>query len=173
MTWKNIEDKRAYSKIALKAYRKTPKYKAWYQQNKQKIYLRTVKRCIWRHMMARCYRTKNKDYKYYGGKGITVCDRWHKFANFEADMMATRPSKDHSLDRIDNTKGYSPENCKWSTSHEQLRNRSDNVWITHDGRTLILEDWAREAKIDVGTLTYRLKVGWSVQAALYTKPKKY
>jgi hypothetical protein len=75
------------------------------------------------HMKRRCYSTANKDYKHYGARGITVCNRWlgeNGFNNFVEDM-GERPSG-HSIDRVDNDKGYSPENCKWASVTEQVNN---------------------------------------------------
>lgn len=74
-------------------------------------------------MRARCYRAANKDYKHYGGRGITVCDRWrHSYANFLADM-GRKPHPKHTLDRIDNDGPYSPENCRWVTMSDNLKNK--------------------------------------------------
>ena len=80
---------------------------------------------IWRAMMSRCYKPQNKDYKHYGGRGITVCDRWHDVRNFIADMEPTyKPGL--QLDRLDNGKGYSSENCRWVTSKQNNRNKRTN-----------------------------------------------
>jgi hypothetical protein len=76
---------------------------------------------IWSEMIARCNRPTHKRYSDYGGRGITVCDRWRDFTAFYEDM-GDRPHG-RSLDRIDNDKGYSPENCQWATAIEQRANR--------------------------------------------------
>ena len=83
---------------------------------------RTVEYKIWIQIKGRCFNKKNISYKNYGERGITVCDRWLKFENFFEDM-GLRPSPELTLERVDNEKGYSPENCKWATKTVQARNR--------------------------------------------------
>lgn len=121
---------------------------------------------IWHGMIERCRNPRRTHYDRYGGRGITVCERWlASFANFLMDM-GLRPSPRHTLDRIDNEGPYAPENCRWATRAEQARNRSNTRMITHQQRTLSLIDWAREAALDLGTLRSRLRRGWSFARAI-------
>jgi len=95
----------------------------------------------------------------YAGRGVTVCDDWKVFENFLRDM-GERP-EGMSLDRIDNSKGYSPENCRWATPKEQLNNTRRNRFLTLNGETKTVAQWAEEAGINAGTIYSRLGRGWS------------
>lgn len=119
-------------------------------------------------MKNRCYNKNNPAYKNYGGRGIKVCDRWlgaDGFKHFLEDMVP-RPSKEHSLDRTDNNKDYSPENCRWATVEEQGNNRRSTKMITFNGETLSEAQWAKKIGVNKGTLHGRLKRGIPVEQAL-------
>ena len=104
--------------------------------------------------MQRCYNEKCADYKFYGGRGIKVCDRWRKsFDNFLVDM-GLRP-EGMTLDRIDVNGDYTPENCKWSTRKQQTANRRTTVTLTYNGETKTLTEWAEITGISYGTLKAR------------------
>lgn len=115
-------------------------------------------------MMERCRNPKADRYFHYGGRGIKVCDSWHDFAKFLADM-GERPSPKHSIERRDNNSGYSPDNCYWATLGEQARNKRTNVMLTFNGETKCRRDWVIQLGIKESTLRDRLKAGWSVEEA--------
>ncbi len=123
---------------------------------------------IWVAMKQRCSNPKSQAYKYYGGKGIIVCDSWKaSFAVFAKDM-GQPPTDKHSIDRIDGSKGYEPDNCRWATRREQSGNTSRNRWLTHDGKTQLMEDWANELGIGSNTLIWRIR-NWGEKEALTVK----
>lgn len=118
---------------------------------------------IWCNMRRRCNDVKNQAYDRYGGRGITVCERWMKFENFLKDM-GERP-EGMSLDRIDNNSGYSPDNCRWATTVEQNNNQRKNVFITLEGKTQTLAQWCREKGMLYRLVRKRLHLGWSPERA--------
>ena len=120
----------------------------------------------WAAAKSRCRCETSSVYKDYGERGITFAPEWDDFNQFLADM-GVRPDG-LSLDRIDNSKGYRPDNCRWATPKEQAYNRRDNRLHEHDGKTLTLEEWATETGIKRATLFTRLHRGWSLERALTT-----
>jgi hypothetical protein len=121
----------------------------------------------WCNMRGRCYDTKDKAYRHYGGRGITVCDRWHAFENFLADM-GERPAPGYSIERNDVNGHYEPSNCRWATRQEQNSNTRQNTFITFRGEKKTQQDWANITGIPRGTIHYRLKSGWPTERALTT-----
>lgn len=120
---------------------------------------------VWCGIKQRCYYEKHVSFSIYGGRGVRVCERWHDFANFYADM-GPRPSAKHTVERLDSSKDYSPENCTWVTRAAQSRNTSRTRHISHAGETLCVEDWAKRLGVSAVTLRMRLHRGWSEQEAL-------
>lgn len=123
---------------------------------------------IWRGMHRRCNDPSCTGYKKYGARGIAVCPRWRDFFAF-LDDMGTCPSREHSIDRIDNNDNYEPGNCRWATPKEQGRNRRDNHLLTHAGETLSLAAWAERLGISYSTLRSRRNLlHWSAEKTLTT-----
>lgn len=123
---------------------------------------------VWKRMVARCTNPNSDRYKWYGAKGITVCDEWkNSYETFLSDM-GCRPSPKHTLDRIDNAKGYAKDNCRWATWMEQHRNRSVNRFFTFRGETLILKDLCKKYNAPYQRTLHRLKINWDIEKALFT-----
>lgn len=121
---------------------------------------------IWLGILSRCRNKNNIYYNYYGGRGITVCDRWLKFENFLKDM-GDRPNG-MSIDRIDVNGNYEKSNCRWATWKEQANNKRTNTFLTFNNKTQTLAMWANETGINAETIAYRLKNKWTIDSALTT-----
>lgn len=121
---------------------------------------------VWQQMIRRCTSPSAHNFARYGGRGVKVCDRWHHFENFLADM-GERP-EGCSIERIDNNGNYEPDNCRWATCKEQSSNMRVNRKLTFNGETLHLTEWARRLNMRPTTLRGRLQSGWSVPDALST-----
>jgi hypothetical protein len=120
----------------------------------------------WREMVRRCTYPRHHQFKSYGGRGITVCERWMRFPAFLEDMGEAPEGL--SLDRRENSKGYDKANCRWATMKEQGRNRRNNRLITLNGETHCISEWAEMIGAQNGTIYARLRTGWDVEAALTT-----
>lgn len=122
----------------------------------------------WISAKRRCHSRTDPSFHYYGEKGIQMSEEWRNdFAQFVFDM-GPKPSSKHTLDRIDNNKGYYQSNCKWSTRKEQNRNKKNTIQVTIDGITKPLGKWCEEYNIPYGKASLRLKYGWSPKDALTT-----
>jgi hypothetical protein len=127
---------------------------------------------VWNRMVQRCHNPKNPGYRYYGARGVTVCDRWRSnFANFFEDMGG-RPSASHELDRHPDPAGpYAPGNCRWVTHKQNCRNKRKHRRLTHDGKSLTISEWSELTGIKYLTIWMRVtRLGWSVADALTIRP---
>jgi hypothetical protein len=117
-------------------------------------------------MIQRCTNPKDPRWKWYGARGITVCDRWrHSFESFFTDM-GPRPSASLSIDRIDSLGNYEPGNCRWADATTQARNRRTNVLVEAFGETLTISAWSERFSVSPVTLSRRLARGIPVETAL-------
>lgn len=125
----------------------------------------------WVHARKRCDDTGDNSYHNYGGRGIRVCEEWRNdFAAFIGDM-GQRPSPRHSLDRIDNERGYEPGNCRWADRSTQARNTRRNRWIVIDGERRLLTDWSELSGIGHTTIIWRLRAGWPPKRAVFEQSR--
>lgn len=119
---------------------------------------------VWRGMVDRCCNSKSKHFPNYGGRGITICDRWKRFLPFFEDMGIA--PDDLEIERVDNDGNYCKENCRWATRQEQMQNTRQSRLITFQGKTQCLRSWSRETGISFRALHGRLSRGWSVADTL-------
>jgi hypothetical protein len=122
----------------------------------------------WKGMRSRCYCITNPSYPRWGGRGITCCSEWNDYSLFREWSLKNgyEPNKKLTIDRIDNDGNYTPDNCRWTSRREQSRNRSSNVWLTIDGKTLLQEDWSRLTGVSSALINQRLKNGVSCKDAV-------
>jgi hypothetical protein len=119
----------------------------------------------WAGMIKRCYDSRDRAFKYYGAKGIDVCDKWRSFDGFLSDM-GQKPSKAHSVGRLRNDVGYEPNNCRWETADQQANNKSTSVFLEHNGETRTVSQWAKLFGINPFLIYRRLRRGWTAERAL-------
>jgi hypothetical protein len=132
-----------------------------------KIWKSMKGRCLWKKGKARIY----KNFKNYVQRKITICPEWAaNFIIFKNWAISHGYADNLSIDRIDNTKGYSPENCRWATPEQQSNNTSTNHFITFNEKTQTISQWSREINISASTISFRLKNNWSKEEALTIPP---
>lgn len=126
---------------------------------------------VWNKMKQRCINSNNPAYKNYGGRGITVCNRWlNSFEDFYKDM-GPRPSENHTIDRMNNNGNYEPENCYWATWIQQANNRRNNRIVFYNNTKYTIAQLSRKYNINSNLLNSRLYLGWSVEDAIKTAVK--
>jgi hypothetical protein len=119
----------------------------------------------WKNMHARCTDSKNKKFPAYGGRGITIDPRWAEFKNFMLDM-GRKPDPKFTIEREDVNGNYEPKNCRWISRKDQGRNKRNSVFVTYEGRKLLLIDLVEELGLSRGTVYSRLKLGWTLAQAI-------
>lgn len=117
-------------------------------------------------MIQRCNNPKNDNYHLYGAKGVSVCDEWKDFSEFSKWAMANGYADNLSIDRIENDKGYFPENCRWATPQEQTDNRDCTLYVSYNGKTQTVKRWSEETGVPYKTLLWRLRHNWEFERAL-------
>ena len=121
---------------------------------------------IYNQMKRRCYNSICKDYKYYGAKGVTVCDEWKNNPKLFYEWALSHGYQDHlTIDRIDTNGNYCPDNCRWVTLKVQANNKSNTQMLTYNGKTQGCALWCEELNLDYYKIKARLRNGWSVKQA--------
>jgi hypothetical protein len=133
---------------------------------------RTPAYSSWVAMMHRCHDPASSAFPSYGGRGVAVCQEWHDFANFYGDMGDRPPG--HTLDRIDNGRGYEPGNCRWADKYTQSINRCTTIWLSAAGVSRPLVEWAARIGADPQVIYQRLRRGWPEEKSATTplRPKR-
>jgi hypothetical protein len=127
----------------------------WIKSNRGKTYK------IYYQMISRCHNPNDIGYEDYGGRGIAVCNRWRNGFKYFLEDMGVRPGK-MSIDRVDNNKGYSKDNCRWATHRQQCLNKRNSHILTHGGISMNITLWAERLNIDAQTLRWRIKSKWPI-----------
>lgn len=124
----------------------------------------------WSDMIQRCTNSHTFNYSRYGGRGITICERWRNFENFLEDMPGWEPGL--QIDREDNDGNYCKSNCRWVTRKQNQRNTRRNRLLTFLNKTQCMAEWAEQTGISSSIIWQRLKRGWSIEKTLTTFPRK-
>lgn len=126
---------------------------------------------IWTCMKERCNNPNNPAYAYYGGRGISVCEDWREYENFQRWALSSGYDERLTLDRIDVNGNYDPQNCRWADRYQQARNKRDSKYYTLNGVTMHAHDWDDKLGGAHGLTNRRIRMGWSVERALTTPSK--
>ncbi len=156
-------------------YQKERFSEMWRRHGKSKTRLYNV----WSSMRERCYCPSCDAYQYYGADGITVCDEWQDYSAFERWALShgydpTAKSHQCTIDRIDNTKGYSPDNCRWVDSITQSNNQRKNIILVFNGESKSVAEWSRQLGWNYGVIYNRIvRYGWDVKRTLTEPPRDW
>lgn len=145
----NCKIKNCKNKIYAKGLCNTHYLREWVKNNPEVVF-----KSRWTNMLNRCNNVNSKSYKYYGKRGINVCEKWLNYNNFKRDMYSSF-NVNLSLDRINNNKGYSKNNCRWTTANIQNNNTRRNCYIKHDGIIKTFSEWCRFLRLKRNTVSQR------------------
>ncbi|MGT2934251.1 hypothetical protein [Streptococcus catagoni] len=118
---------------------------------------------IWKGMMNRCYNFKNDNYKYYGGKGIAVCNEWHTFIKFRLWALSNGYEDSLTIDRINPEKDYHPSNCRWVNMKLQQNNKTNNRRISYQGKQYTISELSDKLNVTYWTVINQLNLGWNIE----------
>ena len=133
--------------------------------------LGTLEYSSWSSMRSRCCNPNAPDFHRYGGRGIKIDDRWAEFTNFLSDM-GLRPTKSHTIERLDNNGDYTPRNCAWATPKEQSANQKRTCFVEYDGKRVTLSSLTDTCGLAHTTVAQRVRRGWEIKRALSTPARK-
>lgn len=142
---------------------KTKKYK---RKPVERLYV------IWTNMRYRCENSNMRDYKYYGGKGTKVCKEWQDYETFKEWAIKNGYEENLTIDRIDVNGNYEPSNCRWATRKTQANNTTRNHYVTHNGVTKTISEWAEELNISQRTIYYRIQCGLTDEEAIFVNDRR-
>lgn len=125
---------------------------------------------IWKGIRERCNNPNTNRHHIYHDKGISICEEWNDFTNFSNWAMENGYEDGLTIDRIDVNGNYEPSNCRWATQKEQANNKSNSRYLSFNGETHTLGEWASITGISLRTIWKRLDSGWSVEEALTVEP---
>jgi hypothetical protein len=125
----------------------------------------------WEMMKQRCFNPNASDFDRYGGRGVKICERWRTSFSAFLEDMGVRP-EGCTLDRKDNDGDYEPGNCQWATGSDQQRNTRVSIWLTINGETRPLIEWAKVALVDISNMRRRYHAGWKHDAIVFQPPTK-
>lgn len=124
----------------------------------------------WNHIKSRCLRPQDPAFKCYGGRGITICEEWARSYEAFAAHIGEPPSENHSIDRIDNNRGYEPGNVRWALPVDQCNNTRRNRVVEVDGQAMTVAQWSRVTGVSQCLIIYRLNAGWDARDAVWLSP---
>ena len=126
----------------------------------------------WHNMRQRCQNPRHVKYPNYGGRGITIDPRWNKFKTFMLDM-GRKPHPRHTIEREDVNGNYEPKNCRWIARKDQGRNKRNSIFVTYQGKRMLLIDLVEDLGLSRGIVYGRLKAGWTLAQAIALPVKPY